>query len=566
MANTSVLTLNTPTISTSSMRILATSAIILTTSNVNATRGAGSDGDSSSSTGVIGIIAGCVIGVIIFVVIFLLIIILLWYRKQKKGKLTIPPDTYQLDNHRRDCEAITENAKQHSTINNQYSVINHVDNGSVLYKNIQPDYDIPSDSDYSKADKPAESSFYYSNPPDTLTRDRPKLASNDYDSLQNPDAFSSAQRTYSNTLHEYSTVPDTTLSYSTTYEVSASMNTGDEEAIYSDPGHSEEAIYAYFESKRFRSISANTVRTLQKLGSGEFGVVHLGTWTDGSADPIQVAVKTLNSKCSESDRVKFLREAAIMGQFKNNHIVELYGVVTEKESTMIILEYMPKGDLHEFLIDLRNTTPPESYGDLKHDLLSFCRQISSGFSYLASKLFVHRDLAARNILVSSDDVCKIADFGMARDVSDDTYYMSTGGKIPVVWTAPEAIFYKKYSTQSDVWSIGCVMYEIWSLGHKPFEDYSGREYVDKITTGYRLPPPPGCPRSIYKLMIQCWNPVPNKRIDPSELSRTLQKSDRTLLPSSIAPNDSEELSTKLGASLETNSQLYTDLQNAYIPK
>ena len=94
---------------------------------------------------------------------------------------------------------------------------------------------------------------------------------------------------------------------------------------------------------------------LQKLGSGEFGVVHLGTWTDGSADPIQVAVKTLNSECSESDRVKFLREAAIMGQFKNNHIVELYGVVTEKEKTMIVLEYMLKGDLREFLIELKNT-------------------------------------------------------------------------------------------------------------------------------------------------------------------------------------------------------------------
>ena len=83
-------------------------------------------------------------------------------------------------------------------------------------------------------------------------------------------------------------------------------------------------------------------------------MVNLGTWTDGSADPIQVAVKTLKSECSESDRVKFLREAAIMGQFKDNHIVELYGVVTEKESKMIILEYMPKGDLHEFLIGLKN--------------------------------------------------------------------------------------------------------------------------------------------------------------------------------------------------------------------
>ena len=162
----------------------------------------------------------------------------------------------------------------------------------------------------------------------------------------------------------------------------------------------------------------------QKLGSGEFGVVHLGTWTDGSADPIQVAVKTLNSKCSESDRIKFLREAAIMGQFKDNHIVELYGVINGK-NTMIILEYMPKGDLQQFLIDLRYMyvssiycvkfvqwryicrITPEACSEMKHDLLSFCRQVSSGLSYLASKHFVHRDLAARNILVSSDDVCKV---------------------------------------------------------------------------------------------------------------------------------------------------------------
>ena len=96
-------------------------------------------------------------------------------------------------------------------------------------------------------------------------------------------------------------------------------------------------------------------RILQKLGSGEFGVVHLGTWSDGSASHKQVAVKTLNSECSVSDRIKFLREAAIMGQFKDNHIVELYGVITEKENTMIILEYMCKGDLREFLIDLKTT-------------------------------------------------------------------------------------------------------------------------------------------------------------------------------------------------------------------
>ena len=94
---------------------------------------------------------------------------------------------------------------------------------------------------------------------------------------------------------------------------------------------------------------------LQKLGSGEFGTVHLGLWSNGSADPVQVAVKTLNSQCSETDRVKFLREAAIAGQFDGDNIVCIHGVVTEIRDAMIVLEYMPKGDLQKVLIDLKNT-------------------------------------------------------------------------------------------------------------------------------------------------------------------------------------------------------------------
>jgi len=94
-------------------------------------------------------------------------------------------------------------------------------------------------------------------------------------------------------------------------------------------------------------------RVLQGLGSGEFGVVSLGLWSNGSTDPVQVAVKTLNSQCSESDRVKFLREAAIMGQFVHKNVVQLHGVVTEEENIMIVLEYMPKGDLRKFLNKLK---------------------------------------------------------------------------------------------------------------------------------------------------------------------------------------------------------------------
>ena len=144
----------------------------------------------------------------------------------------------------------------------------------------------------------------------------------------------------------------------------------DDEQIYEDPGHKEETIYLWFEEKKFQKLEVSSIkcvaiakasiikfyiniRILQQLGSGEFGVVNLGLWSNGSADPVQVAVKTLNSQCSESDRVKFLREAAIMGQFVHNNVVQLHGVVTEEESMIIVLEYMPKGDLLELLIKLK---------------------------------------------------------------------------------------------------------------------------------------------------------------------------------------------------------------------
>ena len=108
---------------------------------------------------------------------------------------------------------------------------------------------------------------------------------------------------------------------------------------------------------QFLKLIVNVIcRILHEVGAGEFGTVHLGLWSNGSTDPIQVAVKTLNSQCSESDRVKFLREAAIMGQFLHNNVVRMHGVVTEEENMMIVLEYMPKGDLLNHLLTIKTTS------------------------------------------------------------------------------------------------------------------------------------------------------------------------------------------------------------------
>ncbi|KAG8001677.1 Ephrin type-A receptor 6, partial [Nibea albiflora] len=273
---------------------------------------------------------------------------------------------------------------------------------------------------------------------------------------------------------------------------------------YVDPDTYEDPTQAVEEFAK--EIEPSYICIERVIGAGEFGEVCSGRLRVPGRMDIAVAIKTLKGGYMDQQRRDFLREASIMGQFNNPNIIRLEGVVTKSRPVMIVVEYMENGALDSFL-----RTRDGQFTVLQ--LVGMMRGISVGMTYLSEMGYVHRDLAARNILVDENLVCKVSDFGMSRILEDDSEaaYTATGGKIPIRWTAPEAIAYGKFSSASDVWSYGIVMWEVMSYGERPYWEMSNQDVILSIEEGYRLPAPMGCPVTLHQLMLHCWQKESSQR-------------------------------------------------------
>ncbi len=130
--------------------------------------------------------------------------------------------------------------------------------------------------------------------------------------------------------------------------------------------------------------------------------------------------------------------------------------------------------------------------------------ITVGMAYLEEHNFLHRDLAARNILVGEGNVCKVADFGLARIIKEDIYNPREGTKFPIKWTAPEAALFSRFSIKSDVWSFGIVISEVVTKGAMPYPGMNNRQVLEAVERGYRMPKPEGTPEPLYNIMLTCW--------------------------------------------------------------
>ncbi|XP_061057035.1 muscle, skeletal receptor tyrosine-protein kinase isoform X4 [Eubalaena glacialis] len=286
----------------------------------------------------------------------------------------------------------------------------------------------------------------------------------------------------------------------------------------------------------------NNIEYVRDIGEGAFGRVFQAR-APGLLpyEPFtMVAVKMLKEEASADMQADFQREAALMAEFDNPNIVKLLGVCAVGKPLCLLFEYMAYGDLNEFL---RSMSPHPGRSLSPSDLtrgaqasspgppplscaeqLCIARQVAAGMAYLSERKFVHRDLATRNCLVGENMVVKIADFGLSRNIySADYYKANENDAIPIRWMPPESIFYNRYTTESDVWAYGVVLWEIFSYGLQPYYGMAHEEVIYYVRDGNVLSCPENCPLELYNLMRLCWSELPADRPSFTSIHRILER-------------------------------------------
>ncbi|XP_070542817.1 NT-3 growth factor receptor-like isoform X2 [Ptychodera flava] len=334
-----------------------------------------------------------------------------------------------------------------------------------------------------------------------------------------------------NTVSQIMSANDDVLSKRTTLP-------GDGLQMVENPNYFKEA--QQHDSKNstvIRRIKRETIHFIRELGEGAFGRVYLGKCDNlhEMDETALVAVKTLKDASIGDARRDFEREAELLTNLQHDNIVTFYGVCVEGDPFLMVFEYMENGDLNNFL---RSHGPDAFYLSKAYnttqrilntkELLHVACQIASGMVYLASQHFVHRDMATRNCLVGDKLVVKIGDFGMSRDIYSTDYYR-VGGQtmLPVRWMPPESVLYRKFTIESDVWSFGVVLWEIFEYGKQPWYELSNHEVIEYIKNGTLLDCPPACPKEVYKLILGCWHRHHNKRLPIKEIYDRLKKLNET---------------------------------------
>ncbi|KAB7498229.1 Insulin receptor [Armadillidium nasatum] len=249
-----------------------------------------------------------------------------------------------------------------------------------------------------------------------------------------------------------------------------------------------------------------------KVGQGNFGVVHKGTLKNPKGNSIKVAVKKLRTDADGSSQSykELVNEASLMLTIKSFHLVEMYGVTFTKKDIFLVMEYMENKSLKNYI---KENAPDGNIFRLftKEILLEIAVQIADGMAYLGYKNILHMDLASRNILLDADKNSKICDFGMSRVVENDYYRIRENKPVPIRWMPPEYFKYNKFTTQSDVWSYGVLLWEIMNPGKVPYENLTENEDIKSEIMKNVLPGDKNPEAPFGSIMEECWKTCPKER-------------------------------------------------------
>ncbi|XP_075041332.1 tyrosine-protein kinase ABL1 isoform X2 [Mixophyes fleayi] len=299
---------------------------------------------------------------------------------------------------------------------------------------------------------------------------------------------------------------------------------------YPAPKRNKPTIYGVSPNYDKWEMERTDITMKHKLGGGQYGEVYEGVWKKYN---LTVAVKTLKEDTMEVE--EFLKEAAVMKEVKHPNLVQLLGVCTREPPFYIITEFMTYGNLLDYLRDCNRQEVTAVV------LLHMATQISSAMEYLEKKNFIHRDLAARNCLVGENHFVKVADFGLSRLMTGDTYTAHAGAKFPIKWTAPESLAYNKFSIKSDVWAFGVLLWEIATYGLSPYPGIDLSQVYELLEKDYRMERPEGCPEKVYELMRACWKWNPPDRPSFAEIHQAFET---MFQESSISDEVEKELGKK----------------------
>ncbi|XP_046665495.1 insulin-like receptor isoform X2 [Homalodisca vitripennis] len=263
-------------------------------------------------------------------------------------------------------------------------------------------------------------------------------------------------------------------------------------------------------------IPREDVEIIRELGTGSFGKVYEGILKSKN---IPCAIKTVHEDASAYDTNIFLSEASVMKSVSAAyHIVHLLGVVSTARPPLVLMELMSLGDLKTYLRSTRETRSPSTASMIRMSL-----QIGDGMTFMETMKFVHRDLAARNCMVNQDGIVKVGDFGMTRDVYETDYYRKNNtGLLPIRWMAPESLKDGVFTSQSDVWSFGVVLWEIVTLAEQPYQGSSNDQVLHDVIAGRKLNIPKHSPEVLKNIMISCWRRKPSQRMTFMQILHSLE--------------------------------------------